>query len=75
MAEISLQPTYKRQRFLLSYIRQLNESVSVTDIQKLIFLYTMKEKTEYYEFVPYRFGPYSFQLAEDIEILCRGNSL
>ena len=56
MAEISLQPTYKRQRFLLSYIRQLNESVSVTDIQKLIFLYTMKEKTEYYEFVPYRFG-------------------
>lgn len=75
MAEISLQPTYKRQRFLLSYIRQLNESVSVTDIQKLIFLYTMKEKTEYYEFVPYRFGPYSFQLAEDIEILCRGNYL
>lgn len=75
MAKISLQPTYKRQRFLLSYIRQLNESITATDIQKLIFLYIMEEKSEYYEFVPYRFGPYSFQLAEDIDILCRNNYL
>lgn len=75
MTEKSSQPTYKRQRFLLSYIRQLKDSVTATDIQKLIFLYTMKEKSEFYEFVPYRFGPYSFQLAEDIDILCRDKYL
>ncbi len=75
MAEKNLQPTYKRQRFLLSYIRQLNDGATATDIQKLIFLYTMKEKSEHYEFVPYRFGPYSFQLAEDIDILYRDKYL
>ena len=63
------QPTYKRQRFLLSFIRQLGSSVSSTDLQKLVFLHTMKNNTDYYEFIPYRFGAYSFQLTEDVDIL------
>lgn len=63
------QPTYIRQRFLLSFIRQLNESVSATDLQKLVFLYTMADGVTHYEFLPYRFGAYSFQLAEDVNIL------
>ena len=65
------QPTYKRQRFLLAFIRQLNESVSSTDLQKLVFLTTMMENTDFYKFLPYRYGAYSFQLAEDIDILRR----
>ena len=75
MAKKSLQPTYKRQQFLLSYICQINNGVTATDIQKLVFLSTMKEQYNFYDFVPYRFGPYSFQLAEDIEILCKHNYL
>ncbi|MDI9387324.1 MAG: DUF488 family protein [Spirochaetota bacterium] len=75
MDEKNMQPTYKRQRFLLSYIRQLKEGVTATDIQKLVFIYTMEEKSNYYEFIPYTYGPYSFQLAEDIEILCRDKYL
>lgn len=75
MTENNTQPTYKRQRFLLAFIRQLKGGVTSTDLQKLIFLYTMKEKSEFYEFVPYKFGSYSFQLAEDIEILRRDRYL
>lgn len=63
--------TYKRQQFLYDFICQLPDCVSATEIQKLIFLYVMKENLDFYQFIPYKFGPYSFQLAEDIETLCR----
>lgn len=69
------QPTYKRQRFLLSFIRQLDGGVSATDLQKLVFLHTMRERVEYYEFLPYKFGAYSFQLAEDVNTLRRDGYL
>jgi uncharacterized protein (DUF488 family) len=69
------QPTYKRQRFLLAFIRQLGSGVSATDLQKLVFLHTMNEGGEFYEFLPYKFGSYSFQLAEDVDILGRNGYL
>ena len=72
MAEnTNLQPTYMRQRFLLSFIRQLKDNVSATDLQKLVFLNNMNTEQRYYEFIPYKYGAYSFQLAEDVEILCK----
>lgn len=69
------QPTYMRQRYLLAFIRQINESVSFTDLQKLVFLNTMKSGVGYYDFLPYKFGAYSFQLAEDVDILRRDGYL
>ena len=69
------QPTYKRQRYLLAFIRQINDSVSSTDLQKLVFLNTMKSGVDYYDFLPYKFGAYSFQLAEDVDILRRDGYL
>ena len=71
MGETAIQPTYKRQRFLLSFVRQLDSSVTATDLQKLVFLHTMTGQSNYYEFVPYKFGSYSFQLKEDLNILQR----
>jgi len=75
MGENSNRPTYKRQRFLLAFIRQLEGGVASTDLQKLVFLNTMADGSEFYEFVPYRFGAYSFQLAEDVDILRRDGYL
>jgi len=69
MRKIINQPTYKRQRFLLAFIRQINGSVAATDLQKLVFLNTMATDSGHFEFIPYKYGPYSFQLAEDIDIL------
>ncbi|NLM20848.1 MAG: DUF488 domain-containing protein [Peptococcaceae bacterium] len=71
MSRKSYQPKFRRQRFLLAFLRQLNDGVTATDLQKLVFLYTMTEGSDFYEFVPYRFGPYSFQLREDLDILQR----
>jgi len=75
MVENNIQPTYKRQRFLLAFIRQLRDGVTSTDLQKLVFLYTMKVKSRFYEFIPYKFGAYSFQLAEDADLLRRNGYL
>ncbi len=70
-----MQPTYKRQRFLLSFIRQINTGVTKTDLQKLIFLYTMRHKLDHYSFIPYMYGSYSFQLSQDIETLAKDGYL
>ncbi len=63
------QPTYMRQRFLLSLAEQLQGPVSATDLQKSVFLYEQNSGDTYYDFVPYRFGAYSFQLAQDVDVL------
>jgi hypothetical protein len=52
---------FDRQRVLLELLDALNESVALTDFQKLLFLYTREGETiPSYDFVPYRFGCFSF---------------
>ncbi len=64
-------PTYQRQRFLLEFIFQLQEPVKALELQKLVFLNNMNSDSAFYNFIPYKYGAYSFQLAEDLEILCK----
>ncbi len=63
------QPTYHRQRFILAMITLLNEKLTVTNLQKLVFLAQEESNIHYFDFSPYRFGCYSFQLQADIEVL------
>ena len=52
---------FDRQRLLLTLLDALHEPVSNMDFQKLLFFYTQDwEKTPTYEFVPYKFGGFSF---------------
>jgi hypothetical protein len=51
----------ERQRRILTLLDAVGESVSHTDFQKLLFLYTREcEVTPSYDFVPYKFGAFSF---------------
>jgi uncharacterized protein (DUF488 family) len=51
----------ERQRLLLTLLDALREPVGNTDFQKLLFLYTQEcEASPSYEFVPYKFGAFSF---------------
>ena len=51
----------ERQRLLLTLLDALREPVGNTDFQKLLFLYTREcEASPSYEFVPYKFGAFSF---------------
>ena len=52
---------FDRQRLLLSLLDSLGGSVASTDFQKLLFLYATEwEQVQSYEFVPYKFGCFSF---------------
>ena len=74
MTEKNTKPKFKRQRFLLSFMRQLNEGVTATEMQKLVFLHSMKEN-RLLRIRSVQVWTYSFQLAEDISILCRDEYL
>lgn len=49
-----------RQRRLLRLLYALGGHVSNLDFQKLLFLLCQESKSDEYEFVPYRFGAFSF---------------
>jgi uncharacterized protein (DUF488 family) len=50
-----------RQRLLISLVEALGGKISQTDFQKLLFLYSNEVEAEpSFEFVPYRFGCFSF---------------
>lgn len=75
MSKKDVLPIYKRQRFLLSFISQLPDEIALTNLQKLVFLYTMGEESSFYQFIPYKYGPYSFQLREDVDTLRKNGFL
>lgn len=52
---------FERQRLLLTLLDTIGEPIGHMDFQKLLFLYTQEcEEQPSYEFVPYRFGGFSF---------------
>lgn len=57
---------YSRQKLLLALLKAAGGSLPATDFQKLLFLYTRKWEAEpSYDFVPHRFGCFSFESAAD----------
>ncbi len=58
-------PRFYRQRFLLSLLRVINTETTRTELHKHSFLFS--EQTHMgYDFVPYQYGCYSFQLDKDL---------
>ena len=68
MATIKI-PKYYRQRFLLLLLEMTGGQLSKTDFQKLLFLSQKEAGFNYYNFVPYHYGCYSFQAQSDIELM------
>lgn len=56
---------FERQRVLLTLLDALGGQVAPTDFQKLLFLYTRNQEAPSYEFVPYKFGCFSFSSYAD----------
>lgn len=62
-----------RQRTLLTLLDALGGESLPTDFQKLLFLFTREEAEASYEFVPYRFGCFSFtSYADKRRLIARG---
>jgi hypothetical protein len=61
---------YYRRKIILSLIQVFDGELEKIQLQKLLFLYTRFQKDKKtYDFVPYRFGCYSFQANADLSTL------
>jgi uncharacterized protein (DUF488 family) len=62
-----------RQKVLLEILRLANRPVSKLELVKWAFVLTRETESRggssFYEFLPYHFGPYSFSLQREIDIL------
>lgn len=62
---------YYRQKILLSILETFDGRLSRTQLQKLAFLFTRFQENKTYDFVPYRFGCYSFQANHDLYLMAK----
>ncbi len=63
--KLSNKPKFYRQRFLLSLLRLIDKEISRTELHKHSFLFSQQTHMGY-DFVPYQYGCYSFQLDKDL---------
>lgn len=62
-----------RQKILLSFIHRSGEKVSRLNLMKWAFLFSQEADTKhlatFYQFLPYRFGPFSFTMYHELDHL------
>ena len=67
---------FYRQKVLLGLVEAFGRKLNSTDLQKLLFLYCQTyQKSPAYDFVPYRYGCFSFQSYADRNKFARMNLL
>ncbi|MDD3300048.1 MAG: DUF488 domain-containing protein [Bacteroidales bacterium] len=60
---------FYRRKVILGLIELLGGEVEKLRLQKLLFLYSMKKQKPEYDFVPYKFGCYSYSAKADINTM------
>jgi uncharacterized protein (DUF488 family) len=66
---------FYRRKIILALIQMLGGELEKIRIQKLLFLYSQKKKNPEYEFIPYKFGCYSFSANADLNTMVKNSSL
>ena len=62
---------FYRRKVLLALVEELNRQVPKIDLQKYLFLVSRQQENPSYDFVPYRFGCYSFNADADKRALTK----
>jgi len=57
---------YYRRKILLALLEAFGGKLSAKSLQKYLFLFTRKQDSKAYDFIPYRYGCFSFQANQDI---------
>ncbi len=60
---------YSRRKVLLALLEVFGGKLQAVQMQKLLFLFTRKQTDKSFDFVPYRYGCFSFQANQDIHTL------
>jgi len=62
---------YYRRKILLSLLQEFDNRLSKIALQKLLFLFTRIQQDKAFDFVPYKFGCFSFQANYDLKVLSK----
>ena len=62
---------FYRRKIILALLQLFDGQLDKIRLQKLLFLFTQKQQKKEYDFVPYRFGCYSFSLNADLSIMVK----
>jgi uncharacterized protein (DUF488 family) len=62
---------YYRRKILLALLNELGGKVTKLSLQKLLFLFSQTQQIPSYNFIPYKFGCYSFQASADFSTLAK----
>ncbi|MDR3261983.1 MAG: DUF488 domain-containing protein [Tannerella sp.] len=60
---------YYRRKILLALLETFNGKLTAKSLQKYLFLFTRKQEIKIYDFIPYKYGCFSFQANQDITTL------
>ena len=67
---------YYRRKLLLSILQKAkNKKIEKISLQKVLFLISQKQSKPCFDFVPYKYGCFSFQSNKDLEVLSRHYNL
>lgn len=66
---------YYRRKVILSLLQQFGGSLTKLDFQKLLFLFTRKQSVSCFDFVPYKFGCFSWQAQQDLSTMIKYNQI
>jgi uncharacterized protein (DUF488 family) len=64
---------YYRRKIILALLDQFGGKLDKISLQKLLFLFVRQQDKKSFDFVPYRFGCYSFQANADLKTLTKYN--
>lgn len=64
---------YYRRKILLSLLQTFGGRLSKLDFQKYLFLLNSNKNEPFFDFVPYKYGCYSFQANQDMNTLTKYN--
>ena len=57
---------FYRRKIILALIQLLDGKVNKISLHKLLFLFTEKQKKPVYDFIPYKYGSYSYSVNADL---------
>lgn len=64
---------YYRRKLMLGILEEFGGTLNHTDFQKILFLVTRKQEKKSFDFVPYKFGCFSFHANQDLLTLGKYN--
>lgn len=62
---------FYRRKIILALLEKFGNGLERTRLQKLVFLISQRQNEPNYEFVPYKFGCYSYSLKADIDAMIK----